>query len=157
MDKFEKAILEEVQHNCRLTAEQLSEKVGLSPSACQRRLQMMRENGIIQKEIAVVSPKAVGQHLLMIVEVELERERTELIDNFKRSMLKIPEVMQCFYVTGNTDFILIVSAPDMSAYERFSRKFFFENPNIRRFRTNVVMDHVNTGLYVPINDDTANG
>ncbi|UUP16333.1 Leucine-responsive regulatory protein [Nitratireductor thuwali] len=88
--------------------------------------------------------------MTFIVEVELERERIDLLDEFRRSMARLEEVQQCYYVTGHTDFILIVMAKDMASYEMFSRRIFTENPNIRRFHTNVVVDQVKIGLSVPI-------
>ncbi|MEM8812100.1 MAG: Lrp/AsnC family transcriptional regulator [Pseudomonadota bacterium] len=155
LDPFDVALLNLVQKNCRLTADQLSGEVGLSPSACQRRLARLRRNGVIEREIAVVAPETVGRSLTMIVEVTLERERPDVMAEFKRSMLATPEVMQCYYVTGDVDFVLILTARDMQHYERFTRQFFFDNPNIRRFHTLLVMDRVKTGLAVPIDDQTA--
>lgn len=152
VDGFDVKLLRLVQRNNRLTAEELSEKVGLSASACHRRLKRLRDKGVIEADIAVVSPEAVGRQLTMIVEVTLERERPDIMDEFKRSMLAKPEVMQCYYVTGDTDFFLILTARDMRHYEQFTKQFFFDNPNIRRFHTSVVMDRVKFGLYVPIED-----
>lgn len=154
MDQFDVALLHQVQIDNRLTADQLSDRVGLSPSACQRRLKQLRNKGIIEKDISIVSPESVGRHMTMVVEVTLEREQPDLIDKFKRSMCQIPEVMLCYYVTGKTDFILIINARDMHHYEEFSRKFFQENPNIRRFDTNVVMDRVKSTLFVPVEMDS---
>jgi Lrp/AsnC family leucine-responsive transcriptional regulator len=117
MDEFDVAILNRVQQNCRLTAEQLSKEVGLSPSACQRRLTKLRETGIIEREISVIAPETVGRRLTMVVEVTLEREHPNIMDEFKKSMRETPEVMQCYYVTGEVDFILILTARDMAHYE----------------------------------------
>jgi len=150
IDEFDLKLLRFVQHNNRLTADELSSKVGLSPSACQRRLVRLRHEGVIERDIAVVSPEAVGRQLTMIVEVTLERERPDIMDEFRRSMIATPEVMQCYYVTGEVDFILVLTARDMRHYEAFTKQFFFANPNIRRFHTMVVMDRVKAGLYVPI-------
>ena len=72
------------------------------------------------------------------------------MDAFKRSMRDTPEVMLCFYVTGEIDFVLVVTAKTMRDYEDFTRRFFFDNPNVRRFNTRVVMDRVKFGLAVPI-------
>ncbi|MTI08676.1 MULTISPECIES: Lrp/AsnC family transcriptional regulator [Curvivirga] len=150
MDKFNLKLLELVQKNNRLTAEQLSEKVGLSPTACQKRLKKMREDGVIREDIAVVNRSKVGQSVTLIVEVTLESERPEYLDQFKKTMRNTPEVMQCFYVTGNADFIVILSAKNMKAYEDFTRRYFFENRNVKRFHTNVVMDEVKLGLSIPV-------
>ena len=79
MDEFDIAILNRVQQNCRLTAEQLSKEVGLSPSACQRRLTKLRETGIIEREISVIAPETVGRRLTMVVQVTLEREHPNVV------------------------------------------------------------------------------
>lgn len=153
MDEFDLKLLRLVQHNNRLTAEELNGRVGLSASACQRRLAKLRRKGIIERDIAVVSAEAVGRQLTMIVEVSLERDRADIVDEFKRLMIDTEEVMQCYYVTGDVDFILVVTARDMPHYEAFTKEFFFPNRNIRRFNTLVVMDRVKVGLYVPIEID----
>lgn len=150
MDAFDIKILEVIQQNNRLTADQLSDLVNLSASACQRRIKRLRDDGVIEAEIAVLSPPAVGRSLMMVVGVTLEREHPEIIKNFKDSMRNMPEVMQCLYVTGDPDFVLILTARSMEHYEEFTQRFFFENPNIKRFQTSVVMDRVKMGLSVPL-------
>ncbi len=150
MDAFDRKLLGLVQRDNRLTADQLSERVGLSPSACQRRLKRLRDSGVIAADVSIVSPEALGRRLTMIVQVILEREQPDLIDAFKRSMRATPEVMQCYYVTGETDFVLILTVKDMQDYEDFTRRFFFENPNVLRFNTTMVMDRVKAGLQVPV-------
>lgn len=150
MDDFDRKLLTLLQENNRQTAEQLSEQVGLSPAACQKRIKRLRDNGVIARDISVLDPAAVGRRLTLIVEITLERERPEMLDEFKRKMMNTPEVMQCYYVTGNADFIIIVTARDMKDYEDFTRRFFFQNSNVRRFHTNVVMDNVKLGLSIPV-------
>lgn len=152
LDSLDRKLLAIVQRDNRTTADTLSDAVGLSPSACLRRLRALRERGVIQADIAVVQPAALGRSLTMVVEVSLERERPHLMDEFKRSMRATPEVMLCFYVTGDTDFILVVTARSMEDYEAFTRRFFVENPNISRFSTMVVMDRVKVGLAVPVDE-----
>ena len=153
LDTFDRKLLAAVQDNNQLNADALGDLVGLSPSACLRRLRRLRESGVIASEIAVVAPETVGRHLMMVVEVTLERERPDLMDAFKRSMRATPEVMLCLYVTGETDFILIATAKSMRDYEDFTRHVFFDNPNVRRFQTLVVMDRVKFGLSVPIDPE----
>ena len=154
LDVFDIKLLAEVQRNNRATADVLADKVGLSPSACLRRLKRLRDEGVIEADISVISPEAIGRTLTMVVEVTLERERPDIMDEFKRSMRQTPSVMQCYYVTGEIDFILVVTARDMRQYEEFTKQFFFENPNVRRFHTLVVMDRVKVGLSVPIVTDS---
>lgn len=150
IDGFDRKILEIIQQSNRTTSDQIAEQVGLSPAAVQRRMKRMREQNIIQSDIAVVNPKAVGRGVTLIVQVTLERERLDLLDTFKKEMKAHPAVQQCYYVTGSADFILVVTAKDMEDYEGFTREVFFDNLNIRNFQTNVVMDSVKTGLSVPV-------
>ena len=152
MDDLDLKLLDLIQVNSRLTADQLSEHVGLSGSACQRRLKRLREDGVIESEVAIISPAKVGRRLTMIVEVTLERERPDIIDKFKKLMINTPEVQQCYYVTGIVDLIVILTVQDIEDYNDFSKRFFFENSNIRRFNTLVVTDRIKTGFYVPVKD-----
>lgn len=150
LDSFDIRLLAVLQQNNQLTSAQLAERVGLSPAACLRRAKRLREEGIIIGDVSLVAPEAVGRRMTMIVLVEFERERIDLIDTFKSSMQRTLEVMQCWYVTGDADFVLLITAEDMADYEAFTNRFFFENPNIRRFRTMVVMNRVKFGMAVPI-------
>lgn len=150
MDSFDTLILDALQHNNRLTAEALSEKVGLSPDACRKRLAKLRSSDAIEQEVAILNPQTVGRGLIMIVEVTLQNERPAELDRFKDKMKAAPEVMQCYYVTGNADFILILSAKDMADYEDFTRRHFFAEENVARFRTSAVMDRVKVGFTMPI-------
>ncbi|MEH6823948.1 MAG: Lrp/AsnC family transcriptional regulator [Motiliproteus sp.] len=149
IDNFDRNILEIVQQSNRTTSDQIAEQVGLSPAAVQRRLKRMREQNIIQADVSVVNPKTIGRAVTLVVQVSLERERADLMDAFKKEMKNNKAVQQCYYVTGSSDFILIITAVDMEGYERFTREAFFDNANVRSFQTNVVMDTVKVGLTVP--------
>jgi Lrp/AsnC family leucine-responsive transcriptional regulator len=129
-----------------VTSEVLGERVGLSATAVQRRLKRLRETGVIEADLAVIAPKAVGIGIQMVVLVSLERERADIIDRFKKSIRATSQVMNGYYVTGEADFMLIVTARDMEDYERFTRQFFYENPDIKNFKTMVVMDRVKVGF-----------
>nr|WP_255536358.1 Lrp/AsnC ligand binding domain-containing protein [Pacificimonas pallii] len=90
-----------------------------------------------------------------VILVELERERTDQLDTFKRAAQREPQVQQCYYVTGEADFVLLCVARDMDDFEQLTRRLFFDNENVRRFRTSVVMDRTKVGLAVPVwPDDT---
>lgn len=150
LDIFDRKILSLIQRDNRQTAAQLSGKVGLSPSACHRRLQRLREAGVIAADIAVVNPAAVGRRVTLIVSVTLEREQTDVVSAFKRAAREAADVMQCYYVTGSVDFIMILTARSMEAYDAFVERFLFANRNVRRFETYVVMDRVKVGFDLPI-------
>ncbi|MDX5384605.1 MAG: Lrp/AsnC family transcriptional regulator [Rhodobacterales bacterium] len=150
MDRFDSLILQALQGNARLTADALAPLVGLSPDACRKRLAKLRSSGVIEAEIAILRPERVGRGLILIVEVTLQNERKADLDRFKARMQDAPEVMQCYYVTGNADFFLILSARDMADYEDFARRHFFAEDNVLRFRTSAVMDRVKTGFAMPV-------
>ena len=150
LDRVDIGILKAVQHNNRLTSEELGERVGLSATACQRRLKRLRSEGVIEADISVISPKAVGRPVSMLVLVSLERERADIVDKFQAAIRSTPEVMIGYYVTGDADFVLLITAKDMEDYERFTRRFFYENNDIKDFKTMVVMDRVKASFALPI-------
>jgi Lrp/AsnC family transcriptional regulator, leucine-responsive regulatory protein len=149
-DQFDKAILRILQKNNRVTSEELAQKVGLSSSAVQRRLKRLRDEKIIEADVSIISPSIVGLEITLIVDVSLERGNSSGLEKFKASMLKCNEVMQCYYVTGSFDFILIVNAQSMQHYEAFTNKWLLDNPNVKHFLTHAVMDKVKVGYSVPI-------
>lgn len=149
-DRIDARILEIVQKNNRLTSDVIGEMAGLSATACQRRLKRLRSEGIIEADVSIVSPKAVGNPIQMLVLVSLERERSDIIDRFKKAIKSSVEVVNGFYVTGDADFVLYVTAPSMEDYEQFTRRFFYENPDIKAVKTMVIMDRVKAGFAIPI-------
>lgn len=153
-DRIDACILEIVQKNNRLTSEEIGELAGLSATACQRRLKRLRSEGIIEADVSIVSAKAVGRPIQLVALVTLERERSDIIDSFKKAIKSSAEVVNGFYVTGDADFILYISACSMEDYEQFTRRFFQENPDIKGFRTMVVIDRVKSGFAIPIGAPT---
>ena len=151
-DRIDARILELVQRNNRLTSDIIAEKVGLSATACQRRLKRLRTEGIIEADVSIVSAKAVGRPIQMIVMVTLERERADIIDKFKRDIKSSPEISTGFYITGEADFVLYITARSMEGYEQFTRKFFYQNAHIKSLKTMVVVDRVKATFGVPIED-----
>jgi len=150
LDTFDRQILKLLQINSRITSEELGVQVGLSATACQRRIKKLREAKVILKEVAVIDGIAIGGYVTVIVEVILKQGNFKTINTFKQQMLKFPQVQQCYYVTGNTDFILVVIAENMLEYEKLTRELFFNNSNIEKFHSTVVMENVKVGLDVPV-------
>lgn len=150
LDTFDKQLLNLVQEDASQTAERLAETVGLSVSAIQRRLRRLREKGVIVRDAAVVDPRMIGRPTFFIVALQVERERPELLTQLRRWLGTEPQVQQAFYVTGDADFTLIVTAPDTEAYDSLMARMLAENANVRRFTTNVALGLVKRGLTIPI-------
>ena len=150
LDAFDLRILERHQRDTQTPAASIGEAIGLSAAAVQRRLKRMREAGVIEREVAQVAPRAVGLPITCVVGVDLDRETAADLDRFSQKMTQCPEVQQCYYVTGETDYVLIVLAPDMEAYEAFTRRALLGDPNVKSFVTHVVLERIKVGLTVPL-------
>jgi DNA-binding Lrp family transcriptional regulator len=150
LDAFDLAILKILQRDNTTPQRVIGEAVNLSAPAVQRRIRRMEETGIIEANVAVINPALVGQPITLFVEVEVISETAELIDAAKREFASAAEVQQCYYVTGEADFVLVIMVPTMADYEALTRRLFFGNSNVKRFRTFVAMDSVKVGLSVPL-------
>ncbi len=150
LDNFDLRLLALVQENARLSQAELGERVNLSTAAVNRRLKRMTDEGTIKRYAAEPEPAAVGYPLTIIAGVETESERADLFDEMKQAFTSCPQVQQCYYVTGDWDFILIFTVKDMEQYNALTRQLFFTNNNVKRFKTFVTMSRVKVGLSLPI-------
>lgn len=155
LDRFDRQLLNLVQADAGQTAEQLAEQVALSPSAIQRRLRRLREQGVIVRDVAIVDPRKTGRPTLFIVSLQVERERPELLAQLRTWLAAQEHVQQAFYVTGEADFVLVITAPDTETYDSLMSRMVGENPNVKRFTTNVALSVVKRGLTIPIPLDAA--
>ena len=151
LDSFDLKILNAVQVNNRVASAKLAKGVGLSSSACQRRLNAMRKDGIIDKDISVLNRNKLNRKITIIVQILSDIEGDEHDKEFKKSMLSAQEVMQCYYVTGDYDYVVIATFNEMNDYEEFTKKYFLKDPNIKRFNSMVVMNKVKESLSIPLN------
>ncbi|MCL9806545.1 Lrp/AsnC family transcriptional regulator [Flavobacterium amniphilum] len=152
MDDLDYRILAILQKDNLTPQRDIGDKIGLSAPAVQRRIKKMREEGIIEKDIAVVDRDKVGSNVTIIVEIFLERKKINEIDAIRKEFSSVPEIQQCFHITGESDFLLIMVVPSMSYYENLTRKIFFGNESIKRFRTSVVMGISKNSLEIPLNN-----
>lgn len=150
LDDADLTILRTLQTDCRIGLEQLSQACNLSVPSVQRRLKRLRGSGLILKEVAVLDPSRFDYKMTFIVMVELERESLQQLDTFRKRARNEPQVQQCYYVTGEADFILVCAARDMQDFEALTHRLFFEDSNVRRFRTSVAMNRTKIGLTLPI-------
>jgi Lrp/AsnC family transcriptional regulator, leucine-responsive regulatory protein len=152
LDALDRRLLALWQRDTRRSAESLGEEIGLSAAAVHRRLKRLRDDGVIAAEVALLDAAAVGVGQACIVAVDVEREGLVELERFERRMLALPQVQQCWYVTGQSDFVLVVVTADVAAYEAFTREHLLSDPNVKSFTTHVVLKPVKRGLEVPISD-----
>ena len=148
LDKFDRAILDLVQRDNTTPLRLMAEQVNLSTAAVQRRIKRMEERGVITGNVAIVDPTAVGRPITIIVEVMAERTSLEALEAMK-AHFAVPEVQQCYYVTGEVDFVLVLTVASMQEYQALARRLFAENANVTWFKTIVALDRVKVGLEVP--------
>lgn len=144
-------ILQLLQSNARERLETIAGEAGLSVATVQRRIKSLKASGVIVGEEALISPEAVGYAMTFLILVELERERLDQLDAFRRKVREEPQVQQCYYITGEADFALIALARNMEDFQGLTHRLFFDDDNVKRFRTSVVMDRTKVGLTVPLN------
>lgn len=150
LDSFDLAILRILQQDSTVPQRQIGEKVNLSAASVQRRIKRMEKDGIIAAQAACLEPAHVGLPITIVVEVELKTDSWGEISDIKKQFLNAPEIQQCYYVTGETDFVLIVIVGSMVEYEELTQRLFFSNEDIKKFKTFVTMDRtkVNMGLNI---------
>ena len=117
LDRYEYGILRALQADGRLTNQDLSQKVGLSPSACWRRVKSLEEAGVILRYSAILDPSKVGIGETVFAHISLKRHSKALSKEFAELMRKQPEVMECFFTTGTADVILRVVTSSVAAYD----------------------------------------
>jgi DNA-binding Lrp family transcriptional regulator len=150
LDDFDLKILAEVQRDNQTPHRLIGERVNLSVPSVARRLQRLRASGVIAADQSVLRPESVGAHVTLIVHVSAENEAIDLLDAMKRRFTSCPQVQQCYYVTGDVDFILIMSTRDMDQYTSLTRSLFFAEGNVKHFRTYVAMERVKATLQIPL-------
>lgn len=119
LDKIDNRILAELQRNARLTNQELSERVGLSPTPCARRVRNLEKLGIIKGYSADIDETKLGFAFTVFVSVQLDRQIDDRLMNFENEIKLLPEVMDCWLMTGNRDYLLRVAVVDLHEFERF--------------------------------------
>jgi Lrp/AsnC family leucine-responsive transcriptional regulator len=150
LTEADRAILRVVQQDSGVTITALAERVGISVSATQRRLQRLRDDKIILRDVSVVDPKRVGASVTLLVELELERDRPELLAPLHQWIASTPEVQQAWCLTGRGDYTLVVVTSSVEAFDKLADQMMSENPNVRKFTTSVVLKLLKRTLAVPL-------
>lgn len=151
LDEFDLALLEVLQQDNTIPLRELSARVHLSTASVQRRIQRLQKSGVIRANVALVDPDRVGRVITVVVEVHAERTQSPDLEAMKAAFSG-PEIQQCYYVTGDADFLLVMTVASMTAFNATAQRLFHDNPNVKWFRTIVVMDRVKATLQVPVRE-----
>lgn len=152
MDGLDRRILREVQNDCSLSAAQLGERCGTTESTALRRFNRLRRSGVIRSEVAIVDGDKIGRGLLLFVNVRLEREDGRAVKAFVERIRKHPDVLQFYFVTGTSDYVILLSARSMVDYNRFLQAELVPDPIVIMSDTNVVIRALKMSLALPVDE-----
>lgn len=150
IDAKDLQIVRALQQDGRLSNIDLAARVNLSPSPCLRRVRLLEEAGIISGYTAVVDPKAVGLTITAFIRIALARHDREVVAGFEARVRDIDEILDCYLLTGEADYLLCVLVPDLDAYENFVRTRLHGIPGITSITTNLVYGTVKTSRVMPV-------
>jgi len=146
VDEIDRKIIATLQAEGRLPIVDLAERVGLSATPCQRRVKRLEEEGLITRYAALVSPAAMGFDLQALVEVTLEDHSEKTVEAFESAIRARTEVVACYAVTGDMDFLLHVFAPDLASFSDFALKALLRMPGVKGTRSSFIMQAIKSDL-----------
>lgn len=151
IDRIDRNILTQLQQDGRITNNDLAQQVGLSPSPCLRRVKALEEAGVIRRYVALVDPAAIDLSVNVFVSVTLERQAEERLEAFEAAVVRWPEVVECYLMTGESDYLLRVVVSDLAAYERFLKDHLTRVPGVASIKSSFALKQVRYNTALPLN------
>jgi Lrp/AsnC family transcriptional regulator, leucine-responsive regulatory protein len=150
IDSIDRKIIAAIQIDGKITAQELANRVGLSASPCARRLRLLEEAGIIKGYTAVIDQKKAGLPISAFASIKLERQREEDLDRFAQAVTRWPEVVDCYLMTGQRDYLMRIVVRDLEAYERFIKEKLTRLKGIASIETSFALDQVKRSEALPL-------
>lgn len=150
LDRIDRRILSILQENGRIANADLAPRVGLSPSPCLRRVRLLEQAGVIRGYAALVDPAAVDLSVSVFVNVRLERQVEERLDAFEAAIMDRPEVLECYLMSGDADYLLRVVVPDLPSYERFLKDHLTRIPGVASIKSSFALKQVRYKTALPL-------
>jgi Lrp/AsnC family leucine-responsive transcriptional regulator len=150
LDDIDRRILGALQTDSRLSIQDLAAQVGLSPSPCHRRVKILEEEGIISRYIALVDQRAVGLPVSVFISIKLSRQKEEDLDAFARAISGWREVLECYLMTGQRDYLLRVVVSDLAAYEQFLKQKLTRLDGIASIESSFALGQIKYSSALPL-------
>ncbi len=150
LDDIDRRILAELQRDGRLSNVELAARVGLSASPCLARVRRLEREGILKGYVALVSPEALGLAITVFIQVTLERQSERTLEIFETRVRAFPEVMECYLMTGDSDYLLRLVAPDVQALQRFIIQDLTTIPGVANIRSSFALKQVAYRTALPL-------
>ncbi|EIK53518.1 AsnC family transcriptional regulator [Stutzerimonas stutzeri TS44] len=150
LSPIDRKILQLLQHNADLSAAQIADKVELSQSPCWRRINRMQDEGLIERKVALLNPKKLGLNMTVFVNIKLSAHGRSNLDEFEQAVVGYPEVLECYTMAGESDYLLKVVARDIDSYERFLRDQLLQRPHVLEAHSHIAMSEVKRTTELPL-------
>lgn len=150
LDAIDRKILAILQQDGRTTMQQLADQVGLSLSPCHRRVKLLESRGVISRYAAMVDQKAIGLHVSVFISIKLVRQKEEDLARFAKAISRWDEVLECYLMTGNRDYLLRVVAADLAAYETFLKTKLTRLDGIASIESSFALSQVKYSIALPV-------
>ena len=150
LDRTDLQILEMLQSDARISNAELAEHVNLSPTPCLRRVKRLEESGVIKNYVTELDRQKIGLHISAFVFVQLERNSSENATAFETAVKELPQVMECFVLTGQYDYLLRVVSEDLETYEKFIKTGLADIIQVARIDTTIILNQVMSRMSLPI-------
>jgi len=151
LQRIDQRILAVLQEEARITNAELADRVGLSPSPCLRRVRALEEEGIVGRYVTLLSAEKVGLPVNVFATVTLDRQVQENLDHFERELSDRPEIMECYLMTGEFDYLLRIVVPDLAAYERFLMDHLTRIQGVASIKSSFAIRQVRYKTALPLN------
>jgi DNA-binding Lrp family transcriptional regulator len=153
LDATDLRILDELQQNARLSNVELAARVHLSPSPCLARVRALEEAGFISRYVTLLDPLALGLNVSVFIQIRLERQVERALDRFQEAISAYPEVMECYLMTGDSDYLIRVVVADVQALERLIVDELSKIPGVANIRSSFALKQVKYKTALPLPDD----
>lgn len=150
LDRIQRQILAELQKDSRISNQELADRVGLSVSPCWRRVKELEEAGLIRRYVALLDRRKIGLGVCLWAQVRLKKLSAEATDEFEELVNARPEIAECYFLTGEHDYMLKIYLPDMDAYSVFMRDFLLKSAEVEVVRTSVTLREVKNETALPV-------
>lgn len=150
LDKFDRQILGLLQHDSSIAVSEIGARIGLSTSPCWRRINRLDELGLIRRRVAVLDHYALGMELVAFVHIRLSQHGRENLEAFEEAIKAPPEVLECYTVTGDTDYMVKIVAKDIRHFESFLRDHIMMMPMIRETHTTIAITEIKDTTELPL-------
>ncbi|HYF53091.1 MAG TPA: Lrp/AsnC family transcriptional regulator [Salinarimonas sp.] len=150
IDSFDRRILNVLQSDASITTTSLADRVGLSQAPCWRRIKRLEEMGVIRGRVTLLDRRQIGLNVMIFTHVRLQTHGRQTLPDFEEAIRRYPEVLECYTLLGETDYLLKIVVPDVEAYERFFREHLSQMPAVRETNSSIVLSEIKVKTELPL-------